>query len=205
MGKCLHFPMALLLLFYVAKATTEMKRSGIEVRVAPCGWSRYVHVAKATTEMERSGIEVRAARCGRSRYVHVAKATLHNNRLNNMHDHKYTYCCSECNMYPAPENLLCFFLQRCEKCKNQEQHPSELSGHHCGPAPREDAVCQPRGEQDDPVNCVKSCDVPDPRMFLCRFCCFSGASIQRISSSTDMSASIFSKFKIIPSGSNKLS
>ena len=82
MGKCLHFPMALLLLFYVAKATTEM---------------------------ERSGIEVRAARCGRSRYVHVAKATLHNNRLNNMHDHKYTYCCSECNMYPAPENLLCFF------------------------------------------------------------------------------------------------
>ena len=170
MGKCLHFPMALLLLFYVAKATTEMERSGIEVRDARCGWSRYVHVAKATTEMERSGIEVRAARCGWSRYVHVAKATLHNNRLNNMHDHKYTYCCSECNMYPAPENLFCFFLQRCEKCKDQEQHPSELSGHHCGPAPREDAVCQPRGEQDDPVNCVKSCDVPDPRMFLCQFC-----------------------------------
>ena len=50
MGKCLHFPMALLLLFYVAKATTEMERSGIEVRVARCGWSRYVHVAKATTD-----------------------------------------------------------------------------------------------------------------------------------------------------------
>ena len=50
MGKCLHFPMALLLLFYVAKATTEMERSGIEVRVAPCGRSRCVHVAKATTD-----------------------------------------------------------------------------------------------------------------------------------------------------------
>ena len=29
----MHFPLALLLLFHVAKATTEMKRSGIEVRV----------------------------------------------------------------------------------------------------------------------------------------------------------------------------
>ena len=75
MGKCLHFPMALLLLFYVAKATTEMERSGIEVRAARCGRSRCVHVAKATTEMERSGIEVRVAPCGRSRCVHVAKAT----------------------------------------------------------------------------------------------------------------------------------
>ena len=151
-----------------------------------------------------SGIEVRVARCGWSRYVHVAKATLHNNRLNNMHDHKYTYCCSECNMYPAPDNLFCFFLQRCEKCKDQEQHPSELSGHHCGPAPREDAVCQPRGEQDAPVNCVKSCDVLIHGCFCASSARFSGASIQRISSSTDMSASIFSKmFKIIPSGSNK--
>ncbi len=72
----MHFPLALLLLFHVAKATTEMKRSGIEVRVAQCGRSRErVHVAKATTEMERSGIEVRVAQCGRSRErVHVAKA-----------------------------------------------------------------------------------------------------------------------------------
>ena len=44
MGKCLHFPMALLLLFYVAKATTEMERSGIEVRVAPCGRSRCMYM-----------------------------------------------------------------------------------------------------------------------------------------------------------------
>ena len=48
---------------HVAKATTEMKRSGIEVRVAQCGRSRErVHVAKATTEMKRSGIEVRVAK-----------------------------------------------------------------------------------------------------------------------------------------------
>ena len=60
---------------HVAKATTEMKRSGIEVRVARCGRGREVHVAKATTEMERSGIEVCVARCGRGREVHVAKAT----------------------------------------------------------------------------------------------------------------------------------
>ena len=72
----MHFPLAPLLLFHVAKATTEMKRNGIEGRVAQCGRSRErVHVAKATTEMERSGIEVRVAQCGRSRErVHVAKA-----------------------------------------------------------------------------------------------------------------------------------
>ena len=60
---------------YVAKATTEMERSEIEVRVARCGCGREVHVAKATTEMKRSGIEVRVARCGRSREAYVAKAT----------------------------------------------------------------------------------------------------------------------------------
>ena len=114
---------------HVAKATTEMKRSGIEVRVARCGRGREVHVAKATTEMERSGIEVCVARCGRGREVHVAKATtemersgievrvarcgrghlpLTDNRLNDMHDCEHTRCHSKRNMYLPPTSLPCF-------------------------------------------------------------------------------------------------
>ena len=73
--ECLHSRSPLLFSVHVSKATTEMERSGIEVRVARCGRGREAYVAKATTEMERSGIEVRVARCGRGREVHVSKAT----------------------------------------------------------------------------------------------------------------------------------
>ena len=71
----MHSRRPFLFFTYVAKATTEMERSEIEVRVARCGRGREAYVAKATTEMKRSGIEVRVARCGRGREVHVAKAT----------------------------------------------------------------------------------------------------------------------------------
>ena len=70
----MYFPGALLIFFHVAKATTEMKRSGIEVRVAQCGRVHKEYVAKAATEMERSGIEVRVAQCGRVHKEYVAKA-----------------------------------------------------------------------------------------------------------------------------------
>ena len=71
----MHSRRPFLFFTYVAKATTEMERSEIEVRVARCGCGREAYVAKATTEMERSGIEVRVARCGRGREAYVAKAT----------------------------------------------------------------------------------------------------------------------------------
>ena len=46
----MHSRRPFLFFSYVAKATTEMERSGIEVRVAQCGRSREAYMAKATTD-----------------------------------------------------------------------------------------------------------------------------------------------------------